>query len=191
LRIRIKERMRSAVFNVIKERSSIRDYANRPVEDEKLDLILESARLAPSASNSQPWHFYVVKDREKIKALAGKMPIGTQVVINSFITKAPVVIVATGGPADLLHKVMSFIVNRKWYYIDVAIALEHMALTAWDLGIGSCWIGWFDEKKIKKLLDIPKDQEVIAMLTLGYPAEGAKVHPKNRKSRDEIVKFVN
>jgi len=182
--------MESKVFNVIRERSSIRDYVDRPIEDEKLDLILESARLAPSASNSQPWHFYVVKDREKIRALAGKMPIGTQVVINSFIAEAPVVIVATGGPADLLHKMMSFIVNRKWYYIDVAIALEHMVLTAWDLGIGSCWIGWFDEKKVKKLLDIPGNEEVIAFLTLGYPAEGARGHPKNRKSMEEIARFI-
>jgi len=183
--------MRSAVFDVIKERSSIRDYADKPIENEKLDMILESARLAPSASNSQPWHFYVVRNKGKLAELGAKMPFGSQVVINSFISNAPVVIVATGGPIGLVRKALSFIINKKWYYLDIGIALEHMTLTAWDLGIGSCWIGWFDEKKIKKLLDIPKDQEVIAMLTLGYPAEGAKVHPKNRKSRDEIVKFVN
>ena len=183
--------MRSSVFDVIKERSSIRDYADRPIEDEKLDLILESARLAPSASNSQPWHFYVVKNREKIKAISERMPLGSHVVINSFISEAPIVVVATGGPIGLVKKALSFIINKRWYYLDVAIALEHMVLTAWELGIGSCWIGWFDEKKIKKLLDIPNDQEVIAMLTLGYPAEGAEVHPKNRKSRNEIVKFVN
>lgn len=183
--------MESKVFNIIKERSSIRDFADRPIEGEKLDLILESARMAPSASNSQPWHFYVVKNKEMIKALSEKMPLGTNVVINSFISQAPVVIVATGGAADILHKVMSFVVNKRWYYIDVAIALEHMVLTAWELGIGSCWIGWFDEKKIKKLLDIPGDQEVIAMLTLGYPEEGAKVHPKNRKDRKQIVSFFD
>lgn len=177
----------SKVFDVIKERFSVRKYADKPVEEEKLDLILESARLAPSASNSQPWHFYVVKDKEKILALSREMPLGSRVVINSFVTQAPVVIVATAGPIGLLYKVLSYIVNKRWYYLDVAIALEHMVLTAWDVGIGSCWIGWFDEKKVKGLLDIPKDQEVIAMLTLGYPKEGKLPFPKHRKKIEEIV----
>ena len=159
----------SKVFDVIKERFSVRKYLDKPVEDEKLQVILEAARLAPSASNFQPWRFYVVKNKEKIKALSWDMPLGSRVVLNSFIAQAPIVIVAPAGPIGLLRKVLSYIVNKRWYYLDVAIALEHMVLTAWDLGIGSCWIGWFDETKVKGLLNIPKDQEVIAMLTLGYP----------------------
>jgi len=180
----------SAVFKVIKERASVREYAERPIEEEKLNLILESARLAPSASNTQPLHFYVVKDKKKIKALSKKMPLGSHLVINSFIAEAPVVIVATAGPLSFLQKVASFIVNKRWYYLDVAIALEHMVLTAQELGIGSCWIGWFDEKKIKTLLDIPKEEEVIALLTLGYPKEGYLPHHKGRKKLEEIVRFV-
>ena len=179
----------SKVFEVIKERYSVRKYADKPIEEEKLNLILESARLAPSASNSQPWHFYVVKDKEKISALSQKMPLGTNLILNSFIAQAPVVIVATAGPIGLLRRVASYIVNKKWHYIDVAIALEHMVLTGWELGIGSCWIGWFDEKKVKKLLDIPKEEEVIDMLTLGYPKEGRLPFPKHRKGIEEIVKF--
>ena len=182
--------MESAVFKVIKERASVREYAERPIEEEKLNLILESARLAPSASNTQPWHFYVVKDKKKIKALSKKMPLGSHLVINSFIAEAPVVIVATAGPLSFLQKVASFIVNKRWYYLDVAIALEHMVLTAQELGIGSCWIGWFDEKKIKTLLDIPKEEEVIALLTLGYPKEGYLPHHKSLKKLEEIVRFV-
>lgn len=181
--------MESKVLNIIKERFSVRKYKDMPVEEEKLQLILESARLAPSASNTQPWHFYVVKDKAKSRELAGDMPLGSKVVINSFIAQAPIVIAATAGPIDLLHKVASYIVNKRWYYIDVAIALEHMVLTAWELGIGSCWIGWFDEKKVKSLLDIPAGEEVIALLTLGYPKEGRLPFPKNRKKIEEIVKF--
>jgi nitroreductase len=181
----------SKVFDVIKERSSVRSYSDKPIEADKLDLILESARLAPSASNSQPWHFYVVKNKEKIKELAGKMPLNSQVVINSFISEAPVVMVATGGPADLLHKVLSFVVNKKWYYLDVAIALEHMVLTAWDLGIGSCWVGWFDENRVKKLIGIPKDQEIVAMLTLGYPSDSWIVHEKHRKAFKEVFRLID
>ena len=180
----------SKVLNIIKERFSVRKYADKPIEEEKLDLILESARLAPSASNFQPWHFYVVKNKEKINALSKDMPLGSRVVINSFIAQAPVVIVATAGPGSLLTRIACYIVNKKWYYIDVAIALEHMVLTAWELGIGSCWIGWFDEKKVKKLLDIPGGEEIIDMLTLGYPKEGMVPFPKPRKKIEEIVKYV-
>jgi len=183
--------LESKVLNIIKERFSVRNYEDRLVEDEKLNLILESARLAPSASNSQPWHFYVVKNKEKIKALSEKMPLGSHLVINSFMAQAPVVIVATAGPIDLLRKILSYIINKKWYFLDLGIALEHMVLTAWELGIGSCWIGWFDEKKIKTLLDIPENQEVIAMLTLGYPKEERLPFPKHRKKLEEIVKVIS
>jgi nitroreductase len=183
--------MNSKVLEIIKERASVRDYLDQPIEQEKLDLILEAARLAPSASNSQPWHFYIVRDKGKIKALGEKMPLGSTVVINSFLTKAPVIIVATAGPVDLIHKVMSFVVNRRWYYLDVAIALEHMALTAWELGIGSCWIGWFAEKRVRQILDIPGDQEVIALLTLGYPKGERSSFPKNRKKIGEIAKYID
>ena len=179
----------SKVFEIIKERCSVRKYADKPIEEEKLKLILESARLAPSASNSQPWNFYVVKEKEKIRALSQKMPLGSRVVINSFMAQAPVVIVATAGPIDLLRKVLSYIVNKRWYYMDVSIALEHMVLTAWELGIGSCWIGWFDEKRVKQLLDIPENQEVIAMLTLGYSKEEKIPFPKHRKGLEEIAKY--
>lgn len=183
--------MDSQVFRVIKERSSVRDYEDRPIEREKLELILESARLAPSASNSQPWRFHVVRNKEKIKSIAGRMPLGSQIVINSFIEQAPVVIVATAGPISFLRKFISFLINKRWYYLDVAIALEHMVLTAWDLGIGSCWIGWFDEKRTKKILNIPEDQEIIAFLTLGYPSKDCKVHPKNRKAPQEIFRYID
>ena len=182
--------MESTVFEVIRERRSVRSYLDQPIEEEKINLILESARLAPSASNSQPWHFYVVKNKDKIKALSEKMPLGSKLVINSFMAQAPVIIVATAGPIPFLQKFLSYLVNKRWYYLDVAIALEHMVLTAWDLGIGSCWIGWFDEKKIKKLLDIPAKQEVIAMLTLGYPKEKGSHFPKHRKKLEEILKII-
>lgn len=179
----------SKVFDLIQERFSVRKYADKPIEKEKLNLILEAARLAPSASNSQPWHFYIVENKEKIKALSRKMPIGTKIISNSFIAQAPTVLVATSGPIGLLENIASYIVNKRWYYMDVAIALEHMVLTAWEIGIGSCWIGWFDEKKVKKILDIPEKEEVIAMLTLGYPRDGKLPFPKKRKRMDEIVNF--
>jgi nitroreductase len=184
------DRPEPRILDLIRERRSVRQYQDKPLEEEKLRQILEAARLAPSASNSQPWHFYVVRDREKRVALAGKMPLGSSLVINSFIAEAPVVIVATAGPVDLLHRVAAFIVNKQWYYLDIGIALEHMALTAWELGVGSCWVGWFDEKKVKSLVGIPPGEEVVALLTLGY-AQPTVPHPKQRKALSEIVKFVD
>jgi nitroreductase len=181
---------RSNVFEVIKERASVRDYSDRPIEEEKLNIILESARLAPSATNAQPWKFYVIKNKEKIQAL-GKMPFGSQSIINGFVAKAPIVIIATAGPIDMFHKAMSFIVNKKWYYLDVALALEHMVLTAWDLGVASCWIGWFNDKVARNAADIPKNQEIVAMITLGYAKEGYIPHPKVRKTSEEIFKVIN
>jgi nitroreductase len=181
--------IKSKVFNIIQERFSVRKYVDKSIEKEKLNLILEAARLAPSTANSQPWHFYVVENKEKIKALSRKMPIGTKVITNSFIAQAPTVIVAASGAIGFLESIASYIVNKRWYYIDVAIAIEHMVLTAWEVGIGSCWIGWFDEKKVKKILDIPEEEEVIAMLTLGYPKDGKLPFPKKRKRMDKIVNF--
>ena len=183
--------LNSKVLDIIRERFSVRHYLDQPVEQEKLDLILEAARLAPSASNSQPWHFYIVRNKEKIKALAQDMPLGSHLVINSFIAEAPAVMVATAGSISLFHKVMSFIIHKKWYFIDMGIALEHMVLTAWELGIGSCWVGWFDERKVKSLLNIPRNQEVIAFLTLGYPKEERLPFPKTRKKLEEIAEYVN
>jgi nitroreductase len=180
----------ASVFDIIKERYSVRDYSSRPIEQEKLDIILESARLAHSACNVQPWHFYVVTDKKKIGAFSEKMPLGAQMVMNSFISEAPIVIVATAGPINILQKALSYIINKRWYYMDVSIAIEHMVLTAWEFGIGSCWIGWFDEKKIKKTLSIPRDREVVALLTLGYPNEVSKRPEKSRKKTEEITTFI-
>jgi nitroreductase len=179
----------SKILEIIKRRHSVRSYLDRPIEEEKLLTVLEAARLAPSASNSQPWHFYIVRDKDKIAALAGKMPLGSQLIANSFIAQAPVVVVATAGPLSFLSRIASFVVNKKWYYLDLGIALEHMVLTACELGLGSCWIGWFDQAKVKQLLALPEGEEVIALLPLGYPSDPA-VPPKNRKELKAIVKYV-
>lgn len=176
------------LLETIRQRFSVRSYADKPIEDEKLNLILEAGRLAPSATNSQPWHFYVVKNKAKIKEVGSNMPMGTGLFMNSFISKVPIIIVATAGPIDLLHRAASFMVNKKWYFLDIGIALEHMVLIAWELGIGSCWVGIFNEKNVKKSLNIPKNEEVVAMLTLGYPKEGINIPQKKRKSLEDIIK---
>ena len=157
------------VFDAIRKRRSVRSYQDRPVEKEKLEKILEAARLAPSAKNRQEWRFIVVTDEEKIKMLVDACK------GQRFVGEAPVVIV---GLADSS-------VSR-WYKVDIGIAMEHMALEAVELGLGTCWIGAFYPEKVKEILDIPDEKEVVALLTLGYPKdEGERI--TSRKSLNEIV----
>jgi len=157
------------VFDAIRKRRSVRSYQDRPVEKEKLEKVLEAARLAPSAKNRQEWRFIVVTDEEKIKMLVDACK------GQRFVGEAPVVIVGLADPS----------VSR-WYKVDIGIAMEHMALEAVELGLGTCWIGAFYPEKVKEILDIPDEKEVVALLTLGYPKdEGERI--TSRKSLNEIV----
>ena len=157
------------MFDAIRKRRSVRSYQDRPVEKEKLEKVLEAARLAPSAKNRQEWRFIVVTDEEKIKMLVDACK------GQRFVGEAPVVIV---GLADSS-------VSR-WYKVDIGIAMEHMALEAVELGLGTCWIGAFYPEKVKEILDIPDEKEVVALLTLGYPKDEGE-HITSRKSLNEIV----
>jgi len=141
-------------FEAIEKRRSIRNYEPTPVPEEKLEKILEAARLAPSARNRQPRHFIVVTDAEKRKALSGGM-------FAKFLKQSPVVIAACGDERAA----------PKWHAIDVAIAVENMVLAATGEGLGTCWIGSFDENKVRDTLKIPKNLRVIVLLAVGYPRD--------------------
>jgi len=165
------------VMDAIKTRKSVRAYLDRPVEDEKLNAILEAARLAPSASNRQEWRFVIVREpktRIKLAAAAGG---------QMFVEEAPVLIVAC---AETDGHVMRC--GQPCYPIDVAIALDHMSLAAVELGLGSCWIGLFDEKKVKEILRIPDEIRVVELMSLGYPSDPATIN-KKRFPLDRIVRY--
>lgn len=164
------------VMDAIKTRKSVRAYLARPVEDDKLNAVLEAARLAPSASNRQEWRFVIVRERETKKQLAAVA--GGQ----AFVGEAPVLIVAC---AETDGHVMGC--GQLCYPIDVAIALDHMSLAAVELGLGSCWIGLFDEKKVKEILHIPDEIRVVELMPLGYPADPSII-TKKRLPLDRIVK---
>lgn len=164
------------VLDVVKNRASIRRYTDRPIPKHVLLGILEAARLAQSAANRQPWQFIVTTDPAMKARLA-------QAADNQgFVGEAAAVIVCLADPSESA-KVGPF----EGFLVDLAIAIENMALTAWDLGIGSCWIGAFDEEKVKKLFDVPDDLRVVSLLALGYPDE--KPAAKYRKSLDEIIHY--
>ena len=164
------------VWEVIQKRLSVRQYQERPVESEKLDRVLEAARLAPSAGNRQEWRFVVVTDADMRSAL---VPASNG---QKFVGEAAVVIAACAVGTDHVMPC-----GQPSYPIDVAIALEHIALQATAEGLGTCWIGAFDEAAVKELLGIPESVRVIELMPLGYPATTAG--PKNRLAQEEIVMY--
>lgn len=164
------------VFGAISQRRSIRRYKTREVEDEKLDKILESARIAPSAANRQEWKFIVVKDdktRQKLVDAAHG---------QKFVAQAPVTMVACSTESE-----RQMPCGQYAYTVDLSIAVSFMILQATELGLGTCWLGAFDEEMVKQVLDIPADIRVPAMFSLGYADEDPDQRP--RKSLNEIVCF--
>jgi nitroreductase len=162
------------VLEAITNRYSVRRYRNKAVEEQKLLRVLEAARLAPSASNRQEWRFVVVRDEARRRALAHAAR------DQEFVGEAPVVIVACA--VDTGHVMPCGLPS---FSIDVAIALEHIALQATEEGLGTCWIGAFDQAEVKRLLGIPGDVWVVELMPLGYPAD--QPGQKARKSLGEIV----
>ncbi len=164
------------LLNCIKERYSVRKFQNKPVEQKKLDVILEAARLAPSASNKQTWKFVVIKDREKRKQL-------TEICRGQkFVSEAPITIAICNTNLDY---VMTCGMNAP--VIDGTIAAEHIVLQATELGLGTCWIGSFYHDKMAELINLPQDYIIVALLPVGYPAiEKGK---RNLKSIEEIVSY--
>ena len=168
------------VMQSIKDRRSIRKYKDIPVEREKIEQVLEAARLAPSWKNLQCWRFLVLTEPSRREQVLAAFPDDNPG--KRAIAAAPVVIVVCADPAE------SGVENGIEYYIaDTAIAFEHVCLAALDLGLGTCWMGWFDEEKVKAELGIPANIRVVGMTPLGYPDQEPK--PRPRKELGEIAYF--
>jgi nitroreductase len=168
--------------DVVANRKSVRSYSNQAVEEEKLTGILEAARIAPSWANKQCCNYIVVRDKAKIEALAG--------MFFSWIKEAPIILAACADPKE------SGVRNGMDYYlVDVGISMQQLVLAATSEGLGTCWIGAFDEAKVKKVLEVPKNVKVIALTPVGYPAEESmkiKIGKKligagKRRSLEEMV----
>jgi len=180
------------VFKAIKWRRSIRKFSPKRIEMEKILQILESARLAPSSSNSQAWHFVVIDDRSIITEIPKQVIMGTRSVI-SFVKDAPLVIVGC-YTRRMLH-IVAGLFGHENYLIDISIAMTHMVLTATELGIGTCYIGWFNEARLRKLLGIPQKYKVALLVAFGYPVEPSTeggiggIAPRPRKPLKEIISY--
>jgi nitroreductase len=169
------------IFQAIRDRRSIRKYRDVPVEWEKIGQVLDAARLAPSWKNMQCWRFLVLTDSDKRATLLDAFPDDNPG--KKAIAMAPVVIVVCADPAE------SDVENGIPYFIaDTAIAFEHLCLAAHALGLGTCWMGWYDEATIKNGLDIPGNIRIVGITPLGYPDQEPKARP--RKEMDQIA-FYN
>jgi nitroreductase len=157
------------VYDAIRERRSIRTYTETMVDEEKLVKLLEAARRAPSAKNLQNWKFIVITEKKIKEAL---VPACWE---QRFIARAPVVIAGVANP------------TVKWYNLDMGIAFEHIALEAVELGLGTCWIGAFDEQKVSRILAVPKNLETVILMTVGYPKQIP--NPTPRKGLADIVSY--
>lgn len=163
-------------MDIVRKRKSVRNYTDTPLSDETLREILEAARLAPSAKNLQEWKFIVVRDEQTKRALVevakGQRFVGDAAAVIAGVATYTTYTMTNGVPAC---------------HVDLAIAMEHIALAAAEKGIGTCWIGAFYQERAKELLDVPDDCLVVALMTLGYPEEELVPEEKPRKSMEEIL----
>ncbi len=174
-------------LNLISKRQSCRSYSSQPVPREALERCLEAVRLAPSACNSQPWHFILVESEPLRTELADQAFHGIYG-INKFARTAPVLVAVETERSKYLARLGGQMRGIQYALVDIGIACQHFDLAAAELGLGCCWLGWFDEKRVKKVLDLPKNARVDIMLSVGYPAEDAP-RPKNRKNLDSMREY--
>jgi nitroreductase len=175
-----------SILDLIISRQSDRKYDSKPVEKEKLERIVEAGRMAPSACNAQPWKFVVVTDKQLIVRIA-EAASAKLIGMNGFVAQAPVILVIIREQPNMSSKVGGTIRNKDYSLIDIGIAAENICLQARAEDIGSCIIGWFDERQLKKLLSIPKQKRVELIITLGYSL--SQPREKKRKPSTQTVSY--
>jgi nitroreductase len=170
----------------IRMRRSIRKYNEKPVENEKINQLLESARLAPSGSNTQPWHFIIVKSESTKQKLAEASH------NQKWMLTAPVFIVCVADMEcrisdnkDMVIKEDSSLEELKQIIRDTAISISYIQLEANNLGLDTCWVAWYIQEEIRPILGIPSNKYVVGILTLGYADETPKARP--RRKLEEMI----
>ena len=174
------------ILELIKSRQSDRKYSNQPVEKENIERIIEAGRLAPSACNAQPWKFIVVDNPELLSKLA-EAASAKLLGMNSFVDQATAMIVVVREQANFSSRIGATIKNKDYSLIDIGIASQSICLQAEAEGVGSCILGWFDEKLVKKILSIPKSKRVELLITLGYSLNEKR--EKRRKPKEETISY--
>lgn len=174
-------------MDLVHKRYSVRNYQDAPVPREKVSRCIEAARLAPSACNSQPWKFIVMDDPD-LRDNVSKAAFEGLLKFNSFAFKAPVLVLIVSERQKMSAKFGSLVKRKNFSQMDIGIASEHFCLQAAEEGLGTCMLGWFNEKKVKKRLAIPKLKRVELIISVGYSAD-RRTPPKNRQTTEEIVSY--
>jgi nitroreductase len=163
------------LHEIILSRHSVRDFSEQQIEPEKLEIILQSGRMAPSAQNKQCWRYIVLQDKDNIKNFARH--IGFLGTVNFFIAKAPLIIVACADPRRSAK-----INGQDYYLVDTAISFQQMMLSALSLGIGSCWLAAFNENSVRSFLNVPSNIRVVGISPFGYPKDKKSLYSKALKT---------
>jgi len=179
--------MKKSFQQLVQNRRSIRKYLEKPVEREKVLTCLEAARMAPSADHVQPWRYLVIDEPELKRIFTDEVFSGIYSK-TKFAAKAPVIIVMLAKLDVVANRIGKQIQGIHYYFIDMGIAGEHIVLQAEELGLGTCWIGWFSTRKTRKLLNIPRKYKIVSLLSIGY-YENRPSKEKQRKTLSEIVWF--
>ena len=175
----------SQFMDILIQRQSVRGYSERQVEPEKLARCLEAARMAPSACNAQPWKFVVVNDPQLKDQVAGYTTSGPLVPMNHFTRQAPLLVVIVRESPNLTSRIGTTLKDKPYTLMDIGIVALQFCLQATAEGLGSCILGWFNEKKVKEALQIPKSKRAELIITLGYPSS-LNLRPKIRKNLNDI-----
>jgi len=166
---------------LINKRQSVRKYKTDAVPAQAIADCIEAARLAPSACNAQPWKFIVVDDGAHTKQVGEA---AASSMMNKFCPHAPCIVAVVLEKPNLTSAIGSVLKDKEYTLIDIGIAAEHFCLQAAELGLGTCMIGWFDEKKVRQLLGIPKNKRIPLLITIGYPDDVQR--EKVRKNTEQI-----
>lgn len=173
----------------IRTRRSIRKFSDKPVEREKILACLEAARLAPSACNSQSWHYIIIDDPQVKKKFCAEVFSGLYS-MSQWAAAAPILVVIVSDRGNFISRIGNYFRHTEFYLVDQGISGEHFVLRAHDLGLGTCWIGWFNSEKAKKFFKLPKGKKAEHLIALGYPAaDAANDKPHPRKPLEEIVSY--
>jgi nitroreductase len=175
------------LLSLFNKRQSIRAYSNKSVDRTIIERCIEAARIAPSACNAQPWKFIVVDDPD-LKNKIADLTTTRMIPMNHFTKQAPVHVVVVMEKPNFSSMMGELIRDKTFTLIDVGISTIQFCLQATSEGLGTCILGWFNEKKVKKLLNIPSSKRALLIITLGYP-ENEEIRVKRRKPIEEVFSY--